>query len=160
MFSEQSREQSIPSSTQPTALPLFAVQLQNILPIEIVTKRIDDIVDLETYPPTMQLNIAEPTINTEKLQAKVVMEVSIEFSNEVHIAEISFKLLGSFTYVPSYDINKVREFLQQGSLSVMLPSARELLLSLCTRLQLPLLVLPLIQLAPPALENEEVNNLQ
>jgi len=52
----------------------------------------------------------------------------------------------------------VQNFLQQGSLSVMLPSARELLLSLCTRLQVPMVVLPLVQLGPPTTFDPQIEN--
>ena len=146
-------ESPSPSVIQPIPLPLFAVQLQNILPVEIVAKRFPE--DIATSPlgqmnpPNAQLNIGEPEIDSETQQAQVLMEIKVEPIDEPRQFEISIKLLGLFTYSPEYSLEGVRQFLQQGSLSVLLPSARELLLSLSTRLQIPLIVLPLVQLAPP-----------
>jgi preprotein translocase subunit SecB len=146
---------STPFGVQPFPLPLFAVQLQNILPVEIVAKRFPEDMITTAIPsatqlnlPAVQLNVGEPTINTETQQAQVVMEIHVS-SDEPPLFEISLKLVGLFTYASEYNLETVRQFLQFGSLSVILPSARELLLSLCTRLQIPMIILPLVQLAPP-----------
>ena len=146
-------ESPSPSGIQPIPLPLFAVQLQNILPIEIIARRFPE-GDTPTssgqiHPPSAQLNISEPELDVETRQAQVLMEVKVDPVEEPRLFEISAKLVGLFSYSPEYSQESVRQFLQQGSLSVMLPTARELLLSLSTRLQIPLIVLPLVQLTPP-----------
>src|SRR5579859_3303191 len=95
-------ESSSPSGVQPIPLPLFAVQLQNILPIEIVAKRFPE--DIATSPPgqmnppNAQLNIGEPEIDSETRQAQVLMEIKVEPVGEPHLFEISIKLIGLFTY--------------------------------------------------------------
>ncbi len=142
--------------SQPIALPLFAVQPQNIIPVEIIAKRFlatttDFAVSSpeQFNPPNVQLAIEEPIIQTESQQAQVLMNVQVISTDEPFRFEISLKLLGLFTYTQDYDVERVRTFLQQGTLSVMLPVARELLMSLSSRLQIPSIVLPLIQLALP-----------
>lgn len=146
-------ESSSPSRVQHIPLPLFAVQLQNILLVEIVAKRFPENAAIpptaETNPPNAQLTIGEPAIDAKTRQAQVLLEIKVEPVDEPRLFEISLKLVGLFTYLPEYSLEMVRQFLQQGSLSVMLPFARELLFSLCTRLQIPFIVLPLVQLAPP-----------
>lgn len=141
---------------QPIALPLFAVQPQNIIPVEIIAKRFlatttDSAVSApeQFNPPNAQLAIEEPIIQPESQQAQVLMNVQVISTDEPFKFEISLKLLGLFTYARDYEVERVRAFLQQGTLSVMLPVARELLMSLSSRLQIPPIVLPLIQLAPP-----------
>ncbi len=143
------------SGSQPTALPLFAVQPQNIIPVEIIAKRFfptttDSAVPSpeQFTPPNVQLAIEEPTIQSESQQAQVLMNVQVLSTTEPFRFEISLKLLGLFAFTHDYDLEFVRAFLQQGALSVMLPVARELLMSLSSRLQVPLIMLPLIQLAP------------
>ena len=152
--SEPRTEETVSLDTQQLRLLPFAVQLQNILPIEIVTRRfpVDSTVDLVSMVMSSartQLNLGSMEIDPEMLQAQVLLDVNVTFPHEPRLFEISFKLLGIFSYARQYDPEMVQSFLQQGSLGVMLPSARELLLSLCTRLQVPMVVLPLIQLAPP-----------
>jgi hypothetical protein len=68
------------SGTQPFPLPLFAAQLQNIVPVDIVALRFpgstDNISlspDAKIGSPTVQLNIEEPLLNSEMQQAQVVM---------------------------------------------------------------------------------------
>lgn len=140
-------------ANQPIALPLFAVQLQNIFPVEIVARRFPTtttlLQDEQFVSPDAQLTIEEPTIQTETQQAHVSMNVQVLSTKGPYPFEISLKLTGQFTYREDYDLDLVRQFLKQGSLSVMLPTARELLISLSSRLQVPPIVLPLIQLAPP-----------
>ena len=86
--------------------------------------------------------------------------MQVDFANEPRPFEISFKLLGIFTYGLEYNLETLNLFLTQGSLSIMLPFARELLTSICTRLQVPPMLLPLIQLTPhPTMNNaEEAHN--
>ena len=162
MEESTTQETSSLPGIKPILLPLFAVQLQNILPIEIVAKRFPEnaaiIPAAQTNPPNAQLNIGEPAIDIETRQAQVIMEIKVEPVDEPRLYEISLKLVGLFTYSSEYSPEAVRQFLQQGSLSVMLPSARELLLSLSTRLQIPLIVLPLVQLAPPPTPNTKTED--
>lgn len=143
------------SGNQPISLPLFGVQPQNIIPVEIIAKRFftpltDSAVPLpeQFAPPSVQLALEEPTIQSEGQQAQVLMNVQVLSTTEPFRYEISLKLLGLFAFMPGYDVEFVRAFLQQGALSVMLPVARELLMSLSSRLQVPLIMLPLIQLTP------------
>jgi hypothetical protein len=140
----------------PIALPLFAVQIQNIIPLEVVARRFPSVTsDISVSPsgqgsqPQVQLNIEEPVIETEKLQAQVAMNVLVSSFEMPYAFEITLKLLGLFTYAAEYDVELVRIFLRQGTLSVMLPVARDLLMNLSAQLQVPLIVLPLVQLAPP-----------
>jgi preprotein translocase subunit SecB len=149
-------ESASASGNQPTSLPLFGVQPQNIIPVEIIAKRFfttttDSAISFpEPFtPPSIQLALEEPVIQSESQQAKVFMNVQVLSTTEPFRFEISLKLLGLFALMQEYDVEFVRGFLQQGALSVMLPVARELLMSLSSRLQVPLIMLPLIQLAPP-----------
>ena len=141
---------------QPIALPLFAVQLQNIVPVEVIAKRFLSISsDMSEFsaeqmqPPNVQLNLEEAIIEPEKQLAQVVMNVQALSAEQPFAFEISLKLLGLFTYTREYEVERVRTFLRQGTLSVMLPFARNLLMNLSSQLQVPLIVLPLVQLAPP-----------
>lgn len=80
--------QKEPSSldTQPISLPLFAVQLRNILPIEVVTKRYFENEDIpvasQLQQPRVRLNIGEPKLNIEQQQARVLMEIYAESADE------------------------------------------------------------------------------
>ena len=161
--SEPHVEDVAPSDIQPLRLMPFAVQLQNILPIEIMAKRfpVDSSVDLTGIVVSnarTQLNLGGLEIDSEVLQAQVLLDVNVTFPHEPRLFEISFKLLGIFSYAQHYEPHMVQSFLQQGSLGVMLPSARELLLSLCTRLQVPMVVLPLIQLTPPLSSDPKIGD--
>lgn len=154
-------EESTLSSIQPLALPLFAVQLQNIVPIEIVARRFPGnensvalSTDTQINPPAVQLNLEEPLLISETHQAQLHFNVQVLSKDIPPLFEISLKLAGLFTYDANYDQEQVRQFLRLGSLSVILPFARELLLSMCTRLQIPLIALPLIQLAPPPTDTQ------
>ena len=137
-------------------LPLlpFAVQLQNIFPVDIVAKRypMDDIADISSVVSTVhtRINLSEFEIDRETSHAQIFLEVHVNFQQEPRLFDVYFKLVGVFSYNQDCQPEIVQHFLQQGSLSVMLPSARELLLSLCTRLQVPIVVLPLIQLSTSA----------
>jgi len=124
----------------------FAIQLQNIFPVEINARRFPlKIADA----PTVQLSTTEIQIDTENRQAQAILELSVGFSDEPRPFEISCKIVGEFIYTENYDTDQLYQYLAQGSLSVMLPFARELLLSLCTRMQIPPIMLSMVQLAPP-----------
>jgi len=127
----------------------FAVQLQNIFPVEITAKRFPVDVAVALLNAHTQMNLSELSINSDALVAQIHLEVRVSFPNEPQLFEIYFKMVGFFNYAKEYSVEMVQYFLEQSSLSVMLPSARELLLSLCTRLQVPMVVLPLVQLSPP-----------
>lgn len=161
--SDSQAEASAPTDVQPFPLLPFAIQLQNIFPIEIVARRfpVDRAVDLASVVVAnarTQLNLGGLGIDVETSQAQVQLDVNVNFPQEPRLFEISFKLLGIFCYAQGYEPEMVQIFLQQGSLSVMLPSARELLLSLCTRLQVPMVVLPLVQLGPPTPFDPQIEN--
>ena len=132
----------------------FDVQLQNIFATEVVAKRFPIEVYSTQSSPNVELSVSEVQVNKDGLRAQVVLNVEIKFVDEPRPFEISFRLLGAFIYKPEYSIETLQMFLEQGSLSVMLPFARELLASLCIRLQVPPLLLPLIQLAPPPIAEE------
>lgn len=163
MFSDQQNahveeETSSPSVQQIHILP-FSVQLQNIFPMEVVAKRFPVDVPNMVVPTNFntQVNLSDLSINPEALVAQIHLEVRVSFPSEPRLFEIYFKLVGIFAYTKEYSPEMVQYFLQQGSLSVMLPSARELLLSLCTRLQIPMIVLPLVQLSPPNIDRENIS---
>lgn len=139
-------KEEITPDTQPLYLLPFGIQLQNIFSIEINARRSP----AETVnSPIARLNISEIQIDAENLRAQAVLEVHVGFSDEPRPFEISFKMVGLFIYTQEFSTESLHTFLAQGSLSVMLPFARELLLSLCNRLQIPPLILALTQLAPP-----------
>jgi preprotein translocase subunit SecB len=153
-------EKSTPAGIQQIPLLPFAIQLQNIFPVEVVARRFPvSAASTVMSSVNTQLNLGNLAIDNEALQAEISLEVHVSFPHEPRPFEIYFKLVGIFTYSQEYSPEMVQQFLQQGSLSVMLPSARELLLSLCTRLQIPMVVLPLVQLAPPLSEAEKENAL-
>jgi len=122
------------------------IQLQNIFAIEMTAKRFPVDMDGE---PVARLGIVGVAVDSAEYQAQVELSVSLEFTDEPHPFDISFNLLGRFTYAPQFKPADVVRFLEMGSLSIMLPFARELLLSICTRLQIPPIILPMVKLAPP-----------
>ena len=114
------------SENQPTSLPLFGIQPQNIIPVEIIAKRFftpstDSAVPLpeQFAPPSVQLALEEPTIQSEGQQAQILMNVQVLSNTEPFRYEISLKLLGLFAFMHGYDVEFVRGFLQQGALSVI-----------------------------------------
>jgi preprotein translocase subunit SecB len=138
---------------QQFSLLAFPVQLQNLFPVDIKAERypIQNIIDVNNVVSTAHvgLNLNNFGINVEARRAEICLEVRVNFPQEPRFFDIYFKLLGIFTYTQDCQPEIVQQFLQQGCLSVMLPSARELLLGLCTRLQIPMVVLPIIPLSPP-----------
>ncbi len=94
MLSEQEgshgmSESANPPGSQPIALPLFAVQPHNIIPVEIIAKRFlatttDSAVSApeQFNPPNVQLAIEEPIIQSESQQAQVLMNVQVISTDE------------------------------------------------------------------------------
>lgn len=123
----------------------FDVQLQNTFCIEIIARRFP--VDIETMPH-VEVSLEEAQVDSQSSRAQVTLHVQTVSDNNSPPFDISFKLLGTFIYSENYQEEEVRLFLEQGSLSILLPFARELLLSICNRLQVPSMVLTMVQLAP------------
>jgi|GEM_PF-1830702 len=151
MVAEENAEQT----QHPLPLVPAPVQLQNIFAIEIIAKRFPVIIPSGAINAQSNLNLEGLQVLQETLQAQVILNVQVEFKEEPRPFEISFKLVGTFAYPPEYDVELVRQFLEQGSLSILLPFARELIVSLCTRLQVPPLFLQMIQLTPPPVNATE-----
>ncbi len=123
----------------------YDVQLQNTFCIEIIAKRFPiDIVNL----PRVQINLEDAQVDTENSRAQVTLHIWTVFDENAPSFDIAFKLLGLFSYTESYSEGEVRIFLEQGSLSILLPFARELLLSICNRIQVPPMMLTMVKLAP------------
>lgn len=145
-----------PEEPEQGQLPFYLlptpVQLRNIFAIEILAKRFPMGAN---RPPNAQINLEGMEIDNASLHANVILNVKVDFADEPRLFEISFKLLGEFVYPQEYATETLRQFLAQGSMSVMMPFARELLLSLCNRLQIPPLILQMIELAPAAFSDAE-----
>jgi len=137
----------ISSGVPPFSLQPFAIQLLNVVPIEIVARRFP--VESSDTTININLNVVGISIDSDSLQAQVILEIKLEPAQEPRLFEIFSRIVGLFSYSPEYEPNAVQEFLQQGSLSVLLPFVRELVLNLSTRLQIPPIMLSLVQLAPP-----------
>jgi preprotein translocase subunit SecB len=132
-----------------------SIRLLNVLVAEISAKRypVEISPDLEA---SSHLSLEDVVINEEKALAQVVLSVSIDFQDDPKPFEIAFKTIGSFVYAPDMPKEATFQFLNSGSLGVLLPFARELLMNLCTRLQVPIIILPMIQLTPlPAEETQD-----
>jgi preprotein translocase subunit SecB len=149
---ETTTEETEPN-VQPHYLLPASIQLINTFAIEIAATR---------YPVPITGNLDSQAhvqiegvqIDEDNLHAQVILSIKAGFSNEPRPFEISFKLVGIFTY-SNENPGDVIQFLNQGSLSVLMPFARELLISLCTRLQVPPLILQMIQLVPPPASKED-----
>lgn len=151
-----STEHASQPPSQPISLPLFAVQLQNIIPVEIIARRFPGEKGStaptpisQINPASAQMNLEEPVLNREVQRAQVPMSLQVLSTDIPTLFEISLKLIGVFSYDAGYGEENVLQYLRLGSMSAMLPFARELLLNMCVRLQMPLIALPLVQLAPP-----------
>lgn len=145
---EQAAQSEI-ASQQRTPLPYLPseVQLQNVFAIEIVAKRFP--VEM-TNTPTAQMNLDGVSVDEAELAGEVILGLELSFAEEPRPFEISFKLLGQFIYDSKLTSTQVSTFLEQGSLGVLLPFARENLFGICARLQIPPIMLPMIKLAPPS----------
>jgi len=150
MTEEKSDREDGPASSdiQPISLQPFAIQLLNVVPIEIVARRFP--VDIsDNTQINIGINIVGLDVNPDSLQAQVVTELKLEPSQEPHAFEMFFRIVGLFSYAAEYKQDAVQQYLQQGSLSVMLPFMRELVFNLSMRLQISPIMLSLVQLAPP-----------
>jgi preprotein translocase subunit SecB len=134
-----------PKILKPIYFLPFDVQLQNSFCIEIIAKRFP--VDIEIMPH-VQVALEDAQVDVQTSRAQVTLHVKTVSDDNPPPFDISFKLLGMFTYSETYQEEEVRLFLEQGSLSILLPFARELLFSICARLQVPPMMLTMVQLAP------------
>ncbi|HLJ33190.1 MAG TPA: protein-export chaperone SecB, partial [Ktedonobacteraceae bacterium] len=138
-------EENEPKVLKPVYFLPFDVQLQNTFCIEIMARRFP--VDIENVPH-VQVNLEEAQVDIQASRAQVTLHVRTVSNDNPPPFDISFKLLGIFNYSEHYRENEVRVFLEQGSLSILLPFARELLFSICARLQVPPMMLTMVQLVP------------
>jgi len=134
-----------PQAQKPIYFLPFDVQLQNTFCIEILARRYP--VDIATMPH-VHVSLEEAQVDLQSSQAQVTLHIQTVSDDYPPPFDISFKLLGLFSYSENYHEEEVRLFLEQGSLSILLPFARELLFSICARLQVPPMILTLVQLAP------------
>ena len=151
-------EEATPDMQPLYAMP-FAIQLQNTFFIEIVARRSPIATEA---PPEVRFNISDIQIDPETFRAQATLNMHIGYPQDPPPFEISFKMLGQFTYTQEYTTEMVHMYLEQASLSIMLPFARELILSLCTRLQVPPIMLAMLRVVPhPAtVERKEENTPQ
>src|ERR1700740_1817727 len=111
MSSDYPREQGIEGTTSsekatqpgihPFSLPMFAVQLQNIVPVDIMARRLpgaESSIALSPEArislPAIQLNLEEPIINNDTQQAQVLMNIHVVSTDMPPLFEISLKLIG------------------------------------------------------------------
>jgi preprotein translocase subunit SecB len=126
----------------------FDVQLQNTFCIEMIAKRFPV---ANASIPHINVGLEDAQVNAEESKAQIILHLQTVFNNESGDSppfNIAFKIIGIFTYTQNHEEKDVRMFLEQGSLSILLPFARELLVSICTRLQIPPMILAMVQLAP------------
>jgi preprotein translocase subunit SecB len=128
----------------------FEIQLVDAFPTEIIARRFP-----VSVPEGLNLSVAvnfsleNRHIDEENLLAQVVLAVKVDFPTEPRLYEISFGILGLFRYQPPYTAEMVYAYLENGPLSILLPLARELLASLCMRIRVPLLYIPMYPIVPP-----------
>jgi hypothetical protein len=84
---EPHAEEIAPSDSQQLLLLPFAIQLQNIFPIEIVARRfpVDSAIDLASMVmsnTSTQLNLGSLGIDLETSQAQIQLEVKVNFPLE------------------------------------------------------------------------------
>lgn len=133
------------NALRPISFLPFDVQLQNTFCIEIAARRFP--VASENMPH-VQVNLEDTEVDAEHSLAQVTLHIWTISDDDQPLFDIAFKLLGIFTYTEGYSEDEVRLFLKQGSLSILLPFARELLINICTRLQVPPMMLTMVKLTP------------
>jgi preprotein translocase subunit SecB len=132
----------------------FSVQFQNVFVAEIVARRFP--IDASTYKPTdveTIVTLEGISVDTATSIAQSILSIQVLLKNEPRLFEIAFKQVGLFTYSKDYSPEMVQTFLERGSLSVMLPFAREMLVSICNRLQIPAIFLPMVPIISPSISN-------
>jgi hypothetical protein len=132
----------------------FSVQFQNVFAAEIIARRFP--VDSSTYKPSdieTIVTLEGISIDTATSIAQAILSIQILLKNEPRLFEIAFKQVGLFTYSKDYSPEMVYTFLERGSLSVMLPFARETLIGICNRLQIPAIFLPMVPIISPSISN-------
>jgi preprotein translocase subunit SecB len=124
----------------------FAIQLQNIVPIDIIAKRFP--VDLPgEMPINIHTNVNGSAIDPKQKQAQVIIETKVEPDVTPHPFEIEVRVIGLFTYSDEYSTDDTLHYIESGSLSIILPFIRELIHQLSIRLQIPPILLPLVAVA-------------
>lgn len=124
----------------------FPIQLQNIVPIDIIAKRFP--VDLPVgIPVNIHTSIDGSAIDPEQKQAQVIVETKVEPDATPRPFEIVVRVVGLFTYSDKYSTDDTQRYIEAGSLSVILPFMRELIHQLSIRLQIPPILLPLVAIA-------------
>jgi preprotein translocase subunit SecB len=149
-----------PSSQGRGLFPLpFDIQLQSTCVSEIIARKFPLLVSESSGPfnPNISLGLTNIQIDEKNLLAQVILSVQIGFPTEPKLFDISFGILGLFTYTSTYPIDQVRLYLEQGSFSILLPFARELLASLCTRLQVPVFYIPMFPIVSSSSEEAEAH---
>jgi len=129
------------------ALPA-SIQLEAAFPIEIVARRYPVVVQQGEVAVSTSLSLDEIQIDTENHRAQAVFGVQITFPEDVKPFDISFKIIGIFVCDPQHSQEELYSILQLSSVGVLLPFARQLLMDLCSRLQVPIIVLPMIRVEP------------
>ena len=135
-----------PSEIPSISLQPAAIQLLNVVPIEIVAKRFP-VASIDAKI-NINLGIVEISIDSDSQQAQVILELRVGPSQEPHFFEIFSRVVGIFSYTKEFHLNAVQEFLQQDSLYILLPFMRVFVLCLSMRLLIPPIMLSLIQLSP------------
>ena len=146
---------------QPQYVMPASIQLENAFVVEIAAKKypVEGQIDLRTL--VTKIGIEEIQLSPDKVRAQAILSAQIGFNEEPKAFEISFKIVGLFTCTQNMPTEAIELFLKQGSLGVLLPFARELLISLCMRLQVPPIMLQMIQLtAPPSSEEGKKEEVQ
>jgi preprotein translocase subunit SecB len=143
---DSNNEDTTSSLNLPIALIPHVVQLQNIVPIDITAKRFPVEV-VPTATVNFRISISGLSIDSEHQQAQVIIETDVAPTSEPKFFEIKLQVVGLFTYTQGYEPNEIEQFLRSGSISALMPFIREFVFHLSTRLQVPPIMLPLIQLA-------------
>lgn len=127
----------------------FNIQLQNMCPVDILAKKFPVVLPEYSAPvlPNVSLKIAKVQVDEKNLLAQVLLSTDVRFLTEPRLFEISFSILGLFTYNSNYTTDQVRFYLKRGAFGILLPFVRELLASLCARLQVPVVYLPKYSIA-------------
>lgn len=129
----------------PISLIPFAIQLQNVVPIEIVAKRYPVNIVPES-PVNIEASILDISVAPEDRQAQIITEITVIPTARPKPFEIVLQVVGAFTYPEKYNLNELHEYLESGGMGAMIPFLRELILDLSMRLQIPPIMLPVIQL--------------